>query len=168
MSAEPAGTAAGSDERPPIPGVRELDHVGLNVPDLDQAVEFFTRRLGADVVFRVERFADPDGGALTRLGAPATASLELAMLTLGAGRLELLHWEDGPPTIAPPGAADAGGSHVAVEVADVAAGLADLRAVPGVRVLGEPVTFPAGPTPGLTNAFVTTPWGALLELVSWS
>jgi catechol 2,3-dioxygenase-like lactoylglutathione lyase family enzyme len=167
MNAEPAGPAAGRDERSAIPGVRDLDHVGLNVPDLDQAVEFFTRRLGADVVFRLERFADPDGGSLTRLGAPATASLELAMLALGAGRLELLHWEDGSPTTAPPGAADTGGSHVAVEVADVGSALADLRAVPGVRVLGEPVTFTAGPTPGLTNAFATTPWGALLELVSW-
>ena len=42
-----------------------------------------------------------------------------------------------------------------------------LRVAPDVELLGQPVTFDAGPTPGLTNAFLRTGWGVLLELVDW-
>jgi hypothetical protein len=34
-------------------------------------------------------------------------------------------------------------------------------------VMGEPVHFPQGQSPGLVNAFVKAPWGLLIELVHW-
>jgi catechol 2,3-dioxygenase-like lactoylglutathione lyase family enzyme len=154
-------------ETGPLSDVRGLDHVGLNVPDLEEAVAFFVEVLGAQVLFRMDRFSDPEGGAMQRLGAPRSARFELAMLSLGTGRLELLRWWCAEQRTDPPRSSDIGGSHVAIEVANVAAAFARLGTIPGVTVLGEPVTFGEGPTPGLTNAFVTTPWGALLELVNW-
>ncbi|GAA1933561.1 VOC family protein [Nocardioides marmoribigeumensis] len=143
-----------------------LDHVGIVVPSLDDAIEFFAEHLGARVEFLMDPFEDPTGAAPARLGAAHGRSFALGMLRLGNARLELLQWW--PPHDAPASPADGvGGVHVAVEVADVPAALARLRAVPGVRVLGEPATFRGGQTPNLVNAFVTTPWGLLVELLTW-
>lgn len=145
---------------------RNLDHVGIVVRSLDEAIEFFTRHLAASVVFRMDPFEDPTGAAPVRLGAARGRTFALAMLSIGSGRLELLQWwPEGDSTPSP--ADGAGGVHVAIEVDDVHAALDSLRTVPGVSVLGEPATFTGGQTPDLTNAFVTTPWGALIELLSW-
>lgn len=163
---EMTGTAAA-----PTPvSAYALDHVGLNVPDLDAAVAFFTTWFDAEVEFRMDRFVDPSGGAPARLGAGAGASFALAMLRLGAGRLELLQWWDFEGQAMPTGIGrtDAvGAAHIGIVVDSVADALARLRGAPGVTVLSEPRTFAHGPTPGLTNGFATAPWGALLELVTW-
>ncbi len=145
----------------------ELDHVGINVPNLDQAVDFFTEAFGAKEIFRIDRFGDFENGALERLGAVREAEVELAMLEIGAGRLELLRWWSPNQTGATFKSSDVGASHIAIKVANVAQSLERLRRSEGVRVLGEPVTFETGATPGLTNAFAITPWGALIELVHW-
>ncbi|MDA8264589.1 MAG: VOC family protein [Actinomycetota bacterium] len=150
-----------------VSGSLRLDHVGISVPDLDAAITFFIDGFGAQVVFRMDRPAAPGPVGAHRLGAPADAQFALAMLSLGDGRLELLQWwaaaarGDLPPIESP------GGSHVAVEVADVGEALARLARLDGVAVLSQPLTFEHDPTPGLTNAFVRAPWGALIELLSW-
>lgn len=150
-------------------GVRGLDHVGVNVPDLDEAVSFFVAVFGARVVFELERFSDVGGGALERLGADRHAGLALVMLELGRGRLELLNWSDAEEARAPwPPSSALGASHVAIDVTDMDVALDRVRGVEGVVVIGEPVTFEEGPTPGLANAFVVTPWGLLVELVCWT
>lgn len=150
-----------------VPATLRLDHVGLSVPDLDSAVDFFVGCFGARVLFRLPRPSMRGGTSAERLGVVTGAEFALAMLELGGGRVELLQWWS-PRSGGPPPDADLpGGSHIAVDVGDVAGALARLRRVEGVEVVGEPVTFVAGPTPGLTNAFVRTPWGALVELVSW-
>lgn len=145
----------------------ELDHVGLNVPNLDEAVAFFIDAFGAKEVFRIERFSDIKGGSMERLGAAREAAFELVMLQLGSGRLELLRWWSPNPVDPGLRSSDVGASHIAVKVANVEQALESLRAREDVWVVGEPVTFETGATPGLTNAFVTTSWGALIELVNW-
>jgi catechol 2,3-dioxygenase-like lactoylglutathione lyase family enzyme len=152
---------------PTAPGAPRLDHVGLTVPNLDEAVAFFAEAFGASVVFRLPR---PEPGSDTqagRLGADASAHFALTMLDLGGGRVELLQWWSPRPQGDEPAPDVRGGSHVAVEVSDVGATLERLRAHPGVRIIGEPVRFPPADTPGLTNAFALTPWGSLLEILSW-
>lgn len=144
-----------------------FDHVGLNVPDLDQAIAFFVDAFGATEVFRIAPFSDEEGGSMERLGAAREAAFELVMLQLGSGRLELLRWWSPDPADRLLRSSDVGASHIAMQVANVALAVEKLRTREGVRVLGEPVTFETGATPGLTNAFVTTPWGALIELVNW-
>lgn len=144
-----------------------LDHVGLVVPSLDEAINFFQECFGAVLEFRMDPFEDPTGEAPGRLGASHGRAFALAMLRIGGGRLELLQWW--PESDHPTSPADGiGGVHVAIEVPDVPASVERLRVVPGVRVLGEPLTFTGGQTPDLANAFVATPWGALIELLRWS
>ena len=149
-------------------GVRGLDHVGLSVPDLAAAVDFFRTAFGARVVFELDRFDDVEGGAFERLGADRRASLALTMLEIGDGRLELLDWR-GPTCDGEwPDITRTGAPHVAIEVDSLGAVLGRLRDTPGVTILGEPMTFEEGPTPGLANAFVRAPWGCLIELVCWT
>lgn len=147
--------------------IRGLDHAGLPVTDLAASLEFFVTCLGARVIFRLEPPAPGESSGAERLGEPVGDQFSLAMLELGGGRIELVQWwRDGlsrTPSAGPPG-----GAHLALEVADVQDVLRSLRATAGVTVLGEPVTFGHGPTPGLTNAFLRTPGGVLLELVNWT
>ena len=148
-----------------------LHHVGVVVSDLDPAVHFFVTWFGARVIFHIARSVDTSGFAAARLGASRQSSFALTMLEIGGGRLELVQWW---PSATAPSSSPApfvpyavGAAHVAVTVREVSTELDRLRAAPGVEVLGEPLTFEAGPTPGLTNAFIRISWGILVELVSW-
>ncbi|MCP1413750.1 VOC family protein [Paenarthrobacter sp. A20] len=144
-----------------------IDHYGLNVPNLEQAVSFFQEAFNAQVVFRLARMRDPDGGSMQRIGADPRDEFEVVMLDLAGQRLELLQWWSPQGTRRPLGATGHGASHLGMTCPDLAATLNQLRRMPGVTVLGEPQTFTEGPTPGLTNAFVLTPWGSSIELVNW-
>lgn len=44
-----------------IPTARNVDHVGVTVPDLDGAVSFFVDVLGCEVIYRTVPFSDPEG-----------------------------------------------------------------------------------------------------------
>lgn len=139
-----------------------LHHVGLVVPDLDEASNFLTEYLGAVVEFSLGPISD--AGATARTGGPQGSQFELRMLRIGAARIELLQWW---PAAHPEWKANTVGAfHVGVRVDDIEAALDRLRGARGVRVVSEPLTFTDGPTPGLTNAFVATSWGLMIELVS--
>lgn len=151
--------------------ISTLDHVGIVVPSLEQAVDFFVGYFGASVAFHIDRIIDDTGEAVARLGAKKGTSFALAMLDLGGQRLELLQWWPclaygaGSQVCAPN---VRGSAHVAIEVSDIQATLERMRAVSGVLILSNVVTFDSGPTPGLRNAFFSTPWGLLIELMSWA
>ena len=46
--------SAGAQNTPPNHGVVGLNHVGVSVPDLDKAVEYYTKTLGFPEAFRVK------------------------------------------------------------------------------------------------------------------
>lgn len=152
----------------PVSRPNRFDHVALSVPDLNEATEFFVNCFGARVLFKMERPDNDVAMGAERLGVSPEGQFALAMVELGGSRVELLQWWPTHGETSAISADQVGASHVAVEVEDVAALLDSLRAVAGVRVLGEPMTFAGGATPGLTNAFLRSPWGALIELVSWN
>ena len=142
-----------------IPTATTIDHVAFTVPDLDQAVAFFTTVLGCVVLRRAgpnptDRYVHPAG------------HLHLALLRYDDHlKIELLAYTlpDGPAAPpAPPHQSDPGGTHLAFAVADLDAALAYLRAQPMVRVLE------AGYRPdGRGYAFFATPWGMELQLISY-
>jgi methylmalonyl-CoA epimerase len=126
-----------------------IHHVGVAVADLDAAIDAYRDVLGAEVVHRA---VAPEEG------------LEVALLAVGAGRIELLA-ALGPDT--PVGrflaARGPGMHHLAVEVEDVAAELERLAAA-GVELVDE------RPRPGVLGheiAFVHphATGGVLAELV---
>ncbi|UJW30536.1 VOC family protein [Saccharothrix sp. AJ9571] len=86
-----------------IPGARNIDHLGLTVPDLGQAVRFFTDVLGGEFLSAFGPVADPRGDWLARrLGVPARAVAWGALVRLGPTmNLELFEFDtpsDGPAT----------------------------------------------------------------------
>jgi len=52
-----------------IPTARSVDHVGFTVPNLDEAVSFFTRVLDCDLLYRTRPYFDPAGESDARARA---------------------------------------------------------------------------------------------------
>lgn len=68
----------------------KIDHVSINVRDLDRAVEFYQDVLNMTLAYRGEwRDSDIEAGNL--VGIPGS-SAKMAMMTAQAGRLELIQY----------------------------------------------------------------------------
>ncbi|WP_327591602.1 VOC family protein [Streptomyces chartreusis] len=153
-----------------IPGATNIDHVAYTVPDLDQAVAFFTNILGADLIYREGPIHDPHGDRMTQqLNVHPTASCRIAMLRLGpVTNLELFQYEAPGQRRLLPANSDWGGHHLAFHVTDIEAAAHYLSRQPGVRLLGSPRTVDDGPIAGNRWVYFLTPWGMQMELVQAS
>ncbi|RPK56757.1 Glyoxalase-like domain protein [Streptomyces sp. ADI96-15] len=148
--------------------VRGIDHIGLTVPDLEAATRFLADALGAEVLYdTLPADRGPVGGPQTeqRLGVPpGTRQLAIRMLALPDGPgIELFAYH--PPGRPPALPSDLGWQHLALYVDDLDAALT--RAVEaGARPLAPPLP---GPEAGPANrfAYLRTPWGSTLELVTY-
>ena len=152
----------------PIPGVRAVDHVGFSVPDLDQAVDFFTVVLGAVEVLRHPPFPPSGDVAVRQFARHPDSSVEgIVMLRLGLVNIELIQYSSPDQNTHFPSTSDFGGHHLALYVDDLAASVDHLRSV-GVEVLGEPMNL-RGPEAGDGAQFIyfRAPWGLFCELVSY-
>jgi glyoxylase I family protein len=56
----------------PIPGLTPIDHVGVTVPDLDEAHEFFTGVLGCEYMYTLGPLQHDDSRMSEHLGSPTT------------------------------------------------------------------------------------------------
>lgn len=154
-----------------LPGLRGLDHIGLTVPDLDQAVAYFRDVLGAVEVLRHPGYAPrPESNRRNFDRDERVEVVGIVVLRLGGTNLELLQYRSphaDPAGDRHPGTSDRGGHHIAFYVDDLDAACASLRAS-GIEVLGDPLPF-AGPEAGEGARFVYTraPWGLFVELVSY-
>lgn len=151
-----------------LPGLRGGDHIGITVPDIEAATQWFVDVLGAEVFYTVGPFSSDDDWMQDNLAVHPRAVLKaLRMLRIGLGlNLELFEYEAPDQNQATPKNSDIGGFHVALYVDDMSAAVAALRAR-GVRFLGEPKTIESGPSAGLTWCYFNAPWGLQLELVSY-
>ena len=166
----PAGGEPGAAARPRrgIPTARNVDHVGVTVPDLEAAIRFFVDVLGCDLLYRSGPFADPEGDGMERgLAVDRRAVLDLALLRCGPNlNVELLRFATPEPAAPPPRNSDPGAAHLAFAVDDLEAAMAYLAGQPGVTLLAGPNTVPFGPSAGLRYVYFTAPWGLTLELVA--
>ncbi len=149
-----------SDEPPKktrgIPSARNVDHCGFTVPNLDEAILFFTEILGGDVLWR----KSSSGKSPT---SDPVKSSELAMLRLGPNiNIELLEFKAVAENRKEPRIADVGASHLAIYVDDLDAAATYLSA--------HKVTLFHGPNQGAQTGerfrYFRSPWGMLFELVS--
>jgi catechol 2,3-dioxygenase-like lactoylglutathione lyase family enzyme len=140
-----------------------LEHVGVTVPSLDDAIGFFTNVIGWTLVLREGPFADAEGDWMrAALNVDRSASLSFALLDTGAGRyIELFEYAAPGQRLEHPLNSDIGGMHLAVAVPDIVAAIERLRDVPGIRILAGPNTNSAG---GLYVYFLT-PWDLQMELI---
>jgi catechol 2,3-dioxygenase-like lactoylglutathione lyase family enzyme len=150
-----------------IPGATAVHHVAYTVPDLNEAVEFFTDVIGAELVYVQGPVQDSEGDWMTRqLGVAPEAHAHIAMLRLGpVTNLELFEYTAPDQRQSLPRNSDWGGHHLAIYVNDVDAAVAYLRTQPDVRILGEPETIVDGPIAGDRWVYFLTPWGMQMELI---
>lgn len=151
-----------------IPGLRGTDHIGLTVPDLDEAVRFFVDVIGCEPFYELGLFQSDDDWMQTHLDVHArTVMRRLKFLRCGNGaNLELFEYDAPDADSRRPRNSDAGGHHLALYVDDMDAALAHLRAH-GLRVLGSPTVRTEGPSAGQTWVYFLAPWGLQMELVSY-
>jgi catechol 2,3-dioxygenase-like lactoylglutathione lyase family enzyme len=145
-----------------------IDHAGFTVPDLDQAIDFFVDAFGAEVVLRTGPY---DGVGYVWPGETEAESgaLRLALLRHGSHNFELLEYKNcaSCQLTAPPRPAEVGSGHIAFYVDDIATAVAELRARPGIQILGEVITDEEGPMTGVDWVYVLSPWGMTIELIRW-
>lgn len=148
----------------PVAGV---DHVGINVPNLQQAEEFFSSAFGCVPVTHIGPFKLNAAADANAAFAPKADSVVLSMIRCGHGaNIELFEYANSKGSSAIPKAEDAGASHIAFYTDDIAGAVAYLK-THGATVLGEPITMPAGDTEGETWVHFRAPWGSEMELVSY-
>ena len=152
-----------------LPGMRGMDHVGLTVPDLDQAIAFLTDVLGCSKpAYAVGPFKFNDDWMQVHLNVDPRAEIaKLAMVRCNNGsNVELFQYNTAGQNRTEPRNSDIGGHHLAFYVDDMDAAVAYLKGK-GVRMLGDPTPFAEGPIGGETIDYFLTPWGAQMELVSY-
>ena len=148
------------------PKIRGLQHVGLVVPDVGAATDFFVSGLGAEPLFavgpievdeeRAERYDVKQGCTLVRV----------AMLRIAGGpNLELIQFETTRPNRDLPRNDRTGGHHIAFQVDDVEETARQLVKAGATRC-GTPAMVRAGPFDGLAWHYLRTPWGSYVELVA--
>lgn len=150
---------------------RGIDHIGMTVPDLEAAARFLTEAFGAVALYDNVTEDDPQQGpdAEETLGLPPGTSVQhMRMMRLGNGpSIELFEMRSPAPRQKAAIASDYGLQHFAVYVDDVDAAVARFEAAGG-HVLTAPKEL-LGIEKGAGNAFCygRTPWGGLVELISW-
>lgn len=151
-----------------IPGLRGIEHIGLTVPDLTSAVDFFETLLGAEKLYTLGPVQATDNWMAVNLGVDSDALIrEICVIRIGQGpMLELFEYADQDTDARQPANDKAGGHHLAFYVADMEAGVQAIRDY-GCLVLGEPKVVTEGPSSGLSWVYFLAPWGLQLELVSY-
>jgi glyoxylase I family protein len=151
-----------------IPGLRGGDHLGITVPDLDEAEAFLVGVLGALRVYELgaKRSDDSDWMAVQLGVHPRSVINEIRFYRLGHGtNLEVFQYDSADGQAAPPRNSDIGGHHLAIYVDDLDAAATYLQEN-GIELMGRPIAS-AGAAAGQRWVYFRSPWGMQFELVSY-
>ncbi|MEO7124496.1 MAG: VOC family protein [Lacisediminihabitans sp.] len=150
-----------------IPGLRGVDHLGVTVPDLDEAERFFINVLGAVPVYTLGSKQADDDWMQSHLGVhPRTVISEIRFYRLGNGmNFELFKYDAADGQAPEAKNSDIGGHHVALYVDDMDAAIEHLREHQ-VEVMGEPTSSKQA-ADGQRWLYFRSPWGMQFELVSY-
>ena len=150
-----------------LPGLTRLDHVGVTVPDLEAATDFFVDVLGCERLYSLGPFRHEDDWMHEHLAVgPRTVMTQLRFFRCGGQAVfEVFEYAAAEQELTPPRNSDVGGHHIALYVTDLDEAVAYLRRR-GVQVLGEP-TASSGPSLGQRWVYFLAPWGLQMELVSY-
>ena len=156
-----------SGESPTLPGLRGVDHIGITVPDMEQATDFFVDVLGCELLY--EREPPRDDAPRDRLGVPAGSRIQAVrfLRCANGANIELFEFYSPDQREEFPRPSDVGIQHLAVYVDDLDAAAEHLDRH-GINLLSGPNPLP-GPEAGEGNRFIyaRTPWELTLELISY-
>jgi catechol 2,3-dioxygenase-like lactoylglutathione lyase family enzyme len=150
-------------------GLLGMDHVGITVPDINQAVEWFEDVLGAVAPLTFGPF--PAGAFVASVVdvAETTSIDRITMLRIGhSANIELFQYS------APAGQrhdmpknSDWSGHHVAFYVTDIDSAVEYMAGKPVRKMPVGPFTLAQGPAAGQTIQYFQTPWGSYIEFISY-
>ena len=152
-----------------VPGMRGHDHTGITVPDMDQAVTFFTDVIGCEKIMSFGPFMDDKGSFMKdALNVhPRAVVRQIVQIRCGFGsNIELFHYESPDQQVVQTKNSDIGGYHIAIYVDDIKSADAYLKSK-GVHTLFGPIPVSEGPAAGQTILYFLTPWGLQMEAISY-
>lgn len=152
-----------------IPGLHGIDHVGISVPNLEEAVDFFVEVLGAEPFYSLGPYQDDETDFNKTQFAvhPRAIVNEMRLLRLRNLNIELFEWDAPDQNRTMPKISDHGAYELCLYVDDIDQATDYLRAR-GVEVLGEKLEL-EGPEKGKDACYIyfRSPWGAMMELISY-
>jgi catechol 2,3-dioxygenase-like lactoylglutathione lyase family enzyme len=150
---------------------RGIDHVGMTVPDIEEATRFLEDAFGAIPLYDIQTPEDPPMAGIeteTELGlSPGAQVIHMRLLRLGNGpSIELFQFNNADQTI-PATLQDYGFQHIALYVDDLDSA-AERFVGAGGTLLSTPnklISFEAGKR----NKWVygRLPWGSLVEFITY-
>jgi catechol 2,3-dioxygenase-like lactoylglutathione lyase family enzyme len=147
-------------------GLVGVDHVGLTVPDINQAIEWFEDILGAVAPLTFGPFQ----GAFLEGALDVVAGTQIdqiTMLRIGhSANIELFKYESPGQRQDEPRNSDWTGHHVAFYVTDIQAAIEYMDSR-GVERLFGPFTLTSGPAAGQSINYFKTPWNSYIEFISY-
>ncbi len=125
-----------------LPGLRGGDHLGVTVPNLDEAVSFFVDVIGCQAFYKMGPFKADNDWMEVHLNANPRAEIpQMQLVRCGHGlNLELFQYSSPEQNTAGPRNSDVGGHHLAFYVDDMAKAVAHLKSK-GVKMNGEPTVM---------------------------
>jgi catechol 2,3-dioxygenase-like lactoylglutathione lyase family enzyme len=150
-------------------GLVGLDHVGITVPNINQAIEWFEDVLGGVAPLTFGPLpAGPFVASVVDV-AETTSIDQITMLRIGhSASIELFQYtaSDGQRHDMPKNS-DWSGHHVAFYVTDIDTAV-EYMVGKGVRKMpAGPFTLTQGPAAGQTIQYFQTPWGGYIEFISY-
>jgi catechol 2,3-dioxygenase-like lactoylglutathione lyase family enzyme len=148
------------------PGIVGIDHIGINVPDLDQAVAFFHDMFGFEPVTRIGPVPINASWKQAYHLHDAASEVTLVMLRAGDGaNIELFGYKPGAGSTQQPYRDDIAATHIALYTTDIDGAKAYLESK-GIKFLTD-INSGGGDTAGERWVYFETPWGASIELNSY-
>ena len=145
------------------------DHVGITVPDINEAIEWFEDVMGAVAPLTFGPFSDPVGTFMhDLLGVdPRAVISQITMLRIGhSAGIELFQYQAPDQLQTHPRNSDWAGHHIAFYVTDIDDAVEYMQSK-GVEKLLGPLPVTAGPAAGQSINYFRTPFGTFVELISY-
>jgi catechol 2,3-dioxygenase-like lactoylglutathione lyase family enzyme len=146
----------------PVVSIAGIDHTGINVPDIGQAIGFFSKTFGARIDSDITPGAIPDAWKATFNWHPSSELTRFVMMRLPDGTgVELFQYRGEHISHRRPHEDDDAATHIALKTPDIRTSYEALKKA-GINTLNEPVTN----ADGTQWFYFLTPWGSQIELVS--
>jgi len=152
-----------------LPGVRGVNHIGLTVPDIEEAETFFADVLGCEKATSFGPFRDDSGTFMQDLldVDPRAVVNQITLMRCGFGsNIELFSYDAPDQQTVRPRNSDIGGHHIGFYVDDIDAAAAYFKDK-GIRTLMGPFPVNEGPAAGQSVLYFFAPWGLQMEAISF-
>jgi catechol 2,3-dioxygenase-like lactoylglutathione lyase family enzyme len=150
-------------------GLVGMDHVGITVPDIDEAIAWFEDVMGCVAPLTFGPFSDPTGTFMQDLldVDPRAVIHQITMVRCGrSANIELFQYSAPDQRTTFPRNSDWSGHHIAFYVTDIDAAVAYMVSKGAQKFLG-PLSVTDGPAAGQSINYFRTPFGTYVELISY-